>query len=41
MTRTEILTRYRHLRQISNQHHHDVLNIVAPDALLDRATRLA
>jgi hypothetical protein len=40
MTRTEILTRYRRLRQISKEHHHSVLNIIAPDVLLDWAKRL-
>jgi hypothetical protein len=40
MTRTEILTRYRRLRQISKEHHHDVLDIIAPDVLLDWAKRL-
>ena len=40
MTRTEILTRYRRLRQISKKHHHDVLDIIAPDVLMDWAKRL-
>ena len=40
MTRTEILTRYRRLRQISKEHHHAVLDIIAPDVLLDWAKRL-
>jgi hypothetical protein len=40
MTRTEILTRYRGLRQISKEHHHAVLGIIAPDVLLDWAKRL-
>jgi hypothetical protein len=40
MTRTEILTRYRRLRQISKEHHHAVLGIIAPDVLLDWAKRL-
>jgi hypothetical protein len=40
MTRTEILTRYRRLRQISKEHHHAALNIIAPDVLLDWAKRL-
>jgi len=40
MTRTETLTRYRRLRKISNEHHHAVLNIIAPDVLLDWAKRL-
>jgi hypothetical protein len=40
MTRTEILTRYRRLRQISNEHHRAVLDVIAPDVVLDRAKRL-
>jgi hypothetical protein len=40
MTRTEILTRYRRLRQISKEHHYAALNIIAPDVLLDWAKRL-
>ena len=40
MTRTEILTRYRRLRQISNEHHHAVLGNIAPDVLLDWAKRI-
>jgi hypothetical protein len=40
MTRTEILTRYRRLRQISNEHHHYVLDVVANDVMLDCAKRL-
>jgi hypothetical protein len=40
MTRTEILTRYRCLRQISKEHHYAVLGIIAPGVLLDWAKRL-
>jgi hypothetical protein len=40
MTRTEILTRYRRLRQIAKELHHAALGIIAPDALLDWAKRL-
>ncbi len=40
MTRTEIMTRYRRLRQISKEHHHAVLDIIAPDVLMDWAKRL-
>ena len=40
MTRTEILTRYRRLRQISKEHHRDVLDIIAPDVVLDWAKRI-
>lgn len=40
MSRTDILTRYRRLRQISKQQHEAVLDIIAPDVLLDWARRL-
>jgi len=40
MTRAEILTRYRRLRQISKEHHEAVLDIIAPDVVLDWARRL-
>ena len=40
MSRTKVLTRYRRLRQISKEHHHAVLSIIAPDVLLDWAKRL-
>src|SRR4051794_36363865 len=40
MTRTEVLTRYRQLRQISKEHHRSVLDIIAPDVVLDWARRL-
>ena len=40
MTRTEVLTRYRRLRQISKEHHQAVLDITAPDVVLDWAKRL-
>jgi hypothetical protein len=40
MTRAEILTRYRRLREISKEHHHAALDIIAPDVLLDWAKRL-
>lgn len=40
MTRTEILTRYRRLRQISKEHHHAVLDRIAPDAMLEWARLL-
>jgi hypothetical protein len=40
MTRAEILTRYRRLRQISKEHHQAVLDIIAPDVVLDWARRL-
>ena len=40
MTRSEILSRYRRLRQISKQQHQAVLDIIAPDVLLDWAKRI-
>ena len=40
MPRSEILSRYRRLRQISKQQHEAVLDIIAPDVLLDWARRL-
>lgn len=40
MTRTEILTRYRRLRQIGNEHHQAVLDVIAPDVVLGWAKRL-
>jgi hypothetical protein len=39
MTRSEILSRYRRLRQISKQQHEAVLDIIAADVLLDWARR--
>jgi hypothetical protein len=40
MTRTEILTRYRRLRQISKEHHQAAMDIIAPDVMLNWAKRL-
>src|SRR3954452_6311818 len=40
MTRSEILSRYRHLRQISKEQHEAVLDIIAPDVVLDWAKRI-
>ena len=40
MTRSEILSRYRRLRQISKEQHEAVLNIIAPDIVLDWARRI-
>ncbi len=40
MIRTEVLTRYRRLRQIGKQHHQAVLDIIAPDVMLEWAKRL-
>ena len=40
MSRTEILTRYRRLRQIGKELHQAVLDVVAPKVVLDWAKRL-
>ena len=40
MTRSEILARYRHLRQISKEQHRAVLDVIAPNVVLDWAKRL-
>jgi hypothetical protein len=40
MTRSEILSRYRHLRQISKEQHEAVLHIIAPAIVLDWAKRI-
>ncbi|MEA2738042.1 MAG: hypothetical protein QOH05_1349 [Acetobacteraceae bacterium] len=40
LSRTEILARYRRLRQISTQQHEAVLDIIAADVLLDWAKRI-
>jgi hypothetical protein len=40
VSRSAILARYRHLRQISKEQHEAVLDIIAPDVLLDWAKRL-
>jgi len=40
MSRTDILTRYRRLRQISKHQHEAVLDIITADVLLDWARRL-
>jgi len=40
MPRSEILARYRRLRQISKRQHEAVLDIIAPSVLLDWARRL-
>jgi hypothetical protein len=40
MTRDEILTRYRRLREVSKQHHAAVLDVIAPHVVMDYAKRL-
>ena len=39
-SRDEILARYRQFREISKQHHHDILACISGDALLNQARRL-
>ncbi len=39
-SRAEILTRYRRLREISKNHHHEILNFVSSDFMLRQARRL-
>ena len=38
--RTEVLTRYRHLREISKQHHSAALDFLSSDAIISQARRL-
>jgi len=40
MTRTEILDRYHHLREISRMHHHNAMKFPAGSAIKDQAGRL-
>jgi hypothetical protein len=40
MTRSEILARYRHLRRIGKEQHQAVLDVIAPNVVLDWAKRL-
>ena len=39
-TRAEVLTRYRHLREISKRHHSAVLDFLAKDAIIFQARRI-
>jgi hypothetical protein len=39
-SRSEVLARYRHLREIGKRHHSDVLKFLTPDAILRGARRL-
>lgn len=39
-TRDEVLTRYRHLRQISRRHRSGMTKLVSPSAMLEQARRL-
>jgi hypothetical protein len=38
--RAEVLTRYRHLREISKQHHSAALDFLSKDAIMSQARRL-
>jgi hypothetical protein len=38
--RAEVLTRYRHLREISKQHHSTALDFLSKDAVISQARRL-
>jgi len=40
LSRAEVLTRYRHLREISKQHHSAVLDFLSKDAIISQARRL-
>jgi hypothetical protein len=40
MTRTEILDRYRHLREISRMHHNNAMKFLSGSAIKDQAGRL-
>jgi hypothetical protein len=39
-SRGEVLARYRHLREISKQHHSKVMDFLSKDAILHHARRL-
>jgi hypothetical protein len=40
LSRAELLTRYRHLREISKQHHSTVLDFLSKDTIISQARRL-
>jgi len=40
LSRAEVLTRYRHLREISKQHHSTALDFLSKDTILSQARRL-
>ena len=40
LSRTEVLARYRHLREISKQHHSAALDFLSKDAVMSQARRL-
>jgi hypothetical protein len=40
LSRAEVLTRYRHLREISKQHHSAALDFLSKDAIISQARRI-
>jgi len=40
LSRAEVLTRYRHFREISKQHHSAALDFLSKDAIISQARRL-
>ena len=40
LSRTEVLARYRHLREISKRHHSAALKFLSKDAVMSQARRL-
>jgi hypothetical protein len=40
LSRAEVLTRYRHLREISKQHHSSMLRFLSKDTIISQARRL-
>ena len=40
LSRAEVLTRYRHLREISKQHHSAVLDFLSKDTIISQTRRL-
>ena len=40
MSRSELIARYRHLREISTQHHSAALNFLSRDAIISQARRI-
>src|ERR1039457_7386750 len=40
LSRAEVLTRYRHLREISKRHHSAVLDFLSKDAIISQARRI-
>lgn len=40
LSRAELLARYRHLREVSRQHHSAALNFLSKDAIISQARRI-